>query len=257
MSGNRRQRNFLSIPASLSHILLALLALCIGAYVLTQNVLFAFASFALIIALFFSDFSLKQGLRQNFLELAYAIGFAVAAWFLLGFVLHTDSPINVVTSCSMLPNLQRGDLVFIRGGVENAPAVQASTADLAGVKVRKAVCYLNSVPVPCTDQVLVSNESVDYDLNNDIIVFDPKPTGPGLLIHRVFAKIVTEQGAFYLTKGDNNAVLDQENGRFAFVAEKDIKGRVALRIPYVGYLKLFLFLQFEVPQGCDSVLTRP
>src|SRR3990167_8897097 len=89
MSGNRRQRNFLSIPASLSHILLALLALCIGGYVLTQNVLFAFASFALIIALFFSDFSLKQGLRQNFLELAYAIGFAVAAWFLLGFGFHT------------------------------------------------------------------------------------------------------------------------------------------------------------------------
>jgi len=54
----------------------------------------------------------------------------------------------------------------------------------------------------------------------------------------------------------NNTVLDQENGRFAFVAEKDVKGRVVLRIPYVGYLKLFLFLQFEVPQGCDSVLTK-
>ena len=256
MSGNRKQPNFLSSPAHLSHILLALLALCIGAYVLTQSVVFAFVSFALIIALFFSDFSLKQGMKQNAMELAYAIGFAAAAWFLLGFVLHTDSPINVVTSCSMLPNLQRGDLVFIRGGVESAPSVNAATADLAGVRVRKGMCYSNSIPVQCTDQGLVSNKTIDADLNNDIIVFDPKPTGPGLLIHRVFVKIETEQGVFYLTKGDNNPVLDQENGRFAFVAEKDVKGRVVLRIPYVGYLKLFLFLQFEVPQGCDSVLTK-
>ncbi|MEM4254819.1 MAG: hypothetical protein QXR53_00620 [Candidatus Norongarragalinales archaeon] len=252
----KRSPAILSASFSASHVLFALLALSIGAYVLTQNVLFAFASFALIISLFVSDFSVEQGWKQNALELAYALGFAVAAWFLLGFALQTDSPINVVTSCSMLPSLQRGDLVFIQGGSVKAPEVQAPFEELRSVKVRKGVCYLNSVPLQCTDRVLVANETIDEGLDNDIIVFDPKPTGPGLLIHRAFAKIRTEQGVFFLTKGDNNAVLDQENGRFSFVAEKDVKGRVVLAIPYVGYLKLFLFLQFEVPPGCDSVLMR-
>jgi len=252
----KKKTRFFDVPLSLSHVLLVLLALGVAAYVFTQNVLFAFVSFALIIGLFISDFSLEQGWKQNALELAYALGFAIAAWFLLGFVLQTDSPINVVTSCSMLPTLQRGDLVFIKGGVEKAHEVSASFADLSSISVHKGLCYLNSIPVACTDQAIISNNTVGESKNNDIIVFDPKPTGPGLLIHRVFAKINTERGAFYLTKGDNNAVLDQENGRFSFVAEKDVKGRVVFTIPYVGYLKLFLFLQFDVPAGCDSVLVR-
>ncbi|MFH1056323.1 MAG: hypothetical protein V1717_00805 [Candidatus Micrarchaeota archaeon] len=237
-------------------VLGGLLVLSVAGYVLTQSVLLAFASFALIVLLFFSDFSLDKTWKQNLLELFYALVFAIAAWFALGFVLQTDSPMNVVTSCSMLPNLQRGDLVFIRGGVENVPSLNASFSDLGSVQVHKSVCFAGTQPWPCTDYAIVANQTVFENRSNDIIVFDPKPTGPGLLIHMAFAKINTEDGAFFLTKGDNNPVLDQENHRFYFVSEKDVKGRVFLTIPFVGYLKLLLFLQFEVPAGCDSVLEK-
>lgn len=253
-NGNILNSKFLGL--SISHILAFLLVASIAGYVLTQSVLFAVLGFVFIVGLFFSDFSTENNLQQNAMELIYALAFAIGAWLLLGFVLHTDSPINVVTSCSMLPNLQRGDLVFIQGGVNNVQSVSASTQQLASSQLHRSLCIAGTTPVPCTDAILVANKTIEANLNNDIIVFDPKPSGPGLIIHRSFAKFETEQGVFYATKGDNNPVLDQENGRFQFVSEKDVKGHVVLRVPYVGYLKLLLFLQFDVPQGCDTVLRK-
>ncbi len=241
---------------SISHILAILLVASIAGYVLTQSVFFAVLGFIFIIGLFFSDFSAENNLRQNALELVYALAFAVGAWLLLGFALHTDSPINVVTSCSMLPNLQRGDLVFIQGGVNNVQSVSVSTEQLPLAQLHRSLCIAGTTPVPCTDAIMVANKTIAANPNNDVIIFDPKPTGPGLIIHRAFARFDTEQGVFYATKGDNNPVLDQENGRFQFVSEKDVKGHVVLRVPYVGYLKLLLFLQFDVPQGCDTVLRK-
>ena len=241
---------------SLSGKLTILLAIGIAFYAFTQNILFAFAAFALMTAILALEFSPGKTFKQNILEFAYALVFAVAAWFLLGFFLQTDSPINVVTSCSMLPTLERGDLIFIRGGVENAPTAIASVGEMQAAQVHKALCIAGKNSVPCTDDVRMANQTIRENNNNDIIVFNPKPTGPGLLIHRVFARVETPEGIFFLTKGDNNPVLDQENGRFNFVSEKDVKGRVVLRIPYVGYLKLLLFLQFDTPAGCDTVLRK-
>ncbi len=244
-----------AIPGlSRTHVLYALLALSVAGYAASGSVLFAFAGFAVLVVLFFSDFNFRDA-KQSALELVYALAFAVGAWLLLGFVLQTDSPINVVTSCSMLPNLQRGDLVFIRGGVENVPAVNASFSELAGAKVRNGLCLSGYNPVPCTEAVIIANRTIPANPGNDILVFNPRPSGPGLIIHRAFVEVRTEEGAYYVTKGDNNAGIDQQNGRFEFVSVKDVKGRVILRIPYLGYLKLLLFLQFEVPPGCDTVLT--
>ena len=237
--------------------LLVLLLASLAAYVFTQNVLFAITTFVLIIGVFLADFSFDKTWKQNLLELVYALAFAVAAWFAIGFVLQTDSPINVVTSCSMLPNLQRGDLVFIQGGSVNAPELPVSMGELQSLKVHKTICKSGEWDSACTDSVIVVNETVSRNLSNDIIVFEPKPFGPGLIIHRAFAKLTSPDGIFFLTKGDNNAVLDQEGGRFSIVSEKDVKGKVLFAIPYVGYLKLLLFLQFETPAGCDSVLQYP
>lgn len=240
---------------SLAHILYVLLVLSVAGYIFTHSVYLAFAGFATLVILFFSDFDFRD-LKQSAIELVAALAFAVVAWLALGFVLQTDSPINVVTSCSMLPNLQRGDLVFIRGGVENVPAVSASVRELQNAKIHNALCLAGNNPVVCTDAVIIANKTIPASLNNDIIVFNPRPTGPGLIIHRAFLKAETEQGVFFITKGDNNAGIDQQNQRFEFVSEKDVKGRVVLKIPYAGYLKLLLFLQFDVPAGCDTVLAR-
>ena len=242
---------------TLEAVLLALLAASVGLYVLTQSIVFAFTSFALLVGVFLADFSLEKSMKQNAIDLGIAVGLALGVWLALSFALQTDSPINVVTSCSMLPNLQRGDLVFIQGGAINAPEFSVSPSELSQIKVHKTVCTRAGSPVSCTDAVVIGNRTIPASLSNDVIVFDPKPTGPGLLIHRSFARLVSGDQIYYLTKGDNNPVLDQEGSRFSLVSSKDVKGKVLLSIPYVGYLKLFLFMQFEVPAGCDSTLEYP
>jgi hypothetical protein len=63
-------------------------------------------------------------------------------------------------------------------------------------------------------------------------------------------------GTFYLTKGDNNALVDQSAGIHAPGASA-IHGKMLLRIPLVGYLKLLLFLQFDTPGNCQYQLSAP
>ena len=88
---------------------------------------------------------------------------------------------------------------------------------------------------------------------NDVVVYEAQPAEYGLIIHRVLAKINASDGVFYLTKGDNNAAADQQSG-ISLVPESAVKGRVIGRIPFIGYFKLLLFLQFDFPPGCDRNL---
>jgi signal peptidase I len=39
----------------------------------------------------------------------------IAVWFSLQFFLATKYPLDVVPSCSMLPSLQRGDMLLLQG----------------------------------------------------------------------------------------------------------------------------------------------
>ncbi len=55
-------------------------------------------------------------LKKLAIEILITLVAAVAAWFVLCFLLQTSSPLNVVTSCSMLPALQRGDFIVLQGG---------------------------------------------------------------------------------------------------------------------------------------------
>ncbi len=53
--------------------------------------------------------------------------------------------------------------------------------------------------------------------------------------------------------------LTWRDGALQWISENQVpvKGKVLLRIPYVGYIKLLLFLQIQAPAGCDSVLQKP
>ena len=57
----------------------------------------------------------EEGYKKNIIELGLAIAIVLIAWFVLKFVLNTSNPIDVVPSCSMLPVLNRGDMVAIQG----------------------------------------------------------------------------------------------------------------------------------------------
>jgi signal peptidase I len=75
----------------------------------------------------------ETGAVRNIIEIVVAIVIVVAFWYGLKAFLHTNYPLDVVPSCSMLPNLQRGDLIVLHG-VNNisqikAPIIKINSSD--------------------------------------------------------------------------------------------------------------------------------
>lgn len=55
------------------------------------------------------------GLKNEAREVVLAILWALCIWFALGMLLGSKVPFNGVVSCSMVPSLERGDLLVLRG----------------------------------------------------------------------------------------------------------------------------------------------
>jgi hypothetical protein len=155
----------------------------------------------------------------------------------------------------MVPALQRGDLIVLQGVPPQAiVAPEMNVSALPTFLPERGNCIFDiggsRVPSLCTDAALIDGKRIEANLSNDVIIYDEPARGQ--IIHRAFAKLRAPNGYFILTRGDNNNAIDQESG-IAAVSEKRIKGRVLLRIPYIGYVKLFAFGQFAAPAGCDRV----
>jgi signal peptidase len=118
----------------------------------------------------------------------------------LGYALNTSKPVMAVVSSSMEPTFYRGDLVVIKG------------IDAEDIKV------------------------------GDIIVYDNPYRGIPV-VHRVIDIKETEDGIEFYTKGDNiktNHMSDQESGIAPPVRPQWIRGKVALVVPKLGWLRVML-----------------
>lgn len=104
-------------------------------YLLTKN-----AVFGVLVALEFIAFvaiEIQQGVQHHgvkyeIYDTLKSLGVAVLLWLSVSVLLGTSVPISAVVSCSMLPNLQRGDLTVIRGASSatlNAPQIELSPED--------------------------------------------------------------------------------------------------------------------------------
>src|SRR3989338_6601254 len=117
-------------------ILIFLLVLSVIAFYISRSPVFAVAGFILILILVARDVvpsSLSSSdVKTSLVELAYAVGFALAVWIGLQLLLATSAPIDVVTSCSMLPNLQRGDLIVVQKSSLTANTINFQ-GDLQGI----------------------------------------------------------------------------------------------------------------------------
>ncbi|MBI3587743.1 hypothetical protein HY995_05510 [Candidatus Micrarchaeota archaeon] len=255
---------FLIPKPGLGALLILALAACVALFYFTRNPVFAVAGFAALAGLVLRDIIPStpdaKGVKSTIVELAYALGLAVAVWLVLQFLLGTDTPVDVVTSCSMLPNLERGDMIVVQGlGDARSNSLQFSggvdTLFSGPDRLRRLArqCTVNTggavVSTLCTSGVEYAGGEYSQDRQGDILVFIPTPRDVGLIVHRSFLRLANGTDEFFLTKGDNNVGLDQEAG-FLPVPSRDVKGKVLFRIPLLGYLKLFLFMQFEEPQGC-------
>ncbi len=108
-------------------------------YILFQHYSFSFifglCSFATIIIIIIQDFksSVKEtGYKKAVFESLIIVIGVIAFWFILGAILGTATPLDVVPSCSMLPNLQRGDMIVLQKANLNAlhaPIVNVSAPD--------------------------------------------------------------------------------------------------------------------------------
>ncbi|MHA2392010.1 MAG: signal peptidase I [Promethearchaeota archaeon] len=151
----------------------------------------------------------ESSLKKKIIVTVILIGLAFSGAFLIYFVmqigLNTETPMVVVVSGSMEPNLYRGDLLFLRG--KDGADIQNGT---------------------------IEGKEGDIIVFNAHGIWSHPPTDP--IVHRVIDKWYVEgDGWYFRTKGDANALPDSGD-----VPESHILGVVVGRIPYIGWVKIAL-----------------
>ena len=150
----------------------------------------------------------KKAILITVVLIIVAISSSFLIYFILQVSLNTSTPIVVVTSPSMSPNINTGDLVFIRG----------------------------------IDPAFIQN-GTEEDKNGDVILFNAQGLWIGApsipVIHRVVNKRNNSGVWEFLTKGDANTYRDGYPAE-AWVSESRIFGVVVGMIPAIGWVKIIL-----------------
>jgi len=150
----------------------------------------------------------KPASRKKIIIAVVMISIAFFGSFLVYFILqisfNTESPIVVVVSGSMEPQIHKGDLLFVMG----------------------------------REPEDIKNGTI-IDKDGDIIVFNAQGLWPSApldpIVHRVIDKYQVGDTWYFRTKGDANAIPDA-----APIPESRIIGVVVGGIPYIGWVKIFL-----------------
>lgn len=262
----------------------------------------------------------EYGWKHEIIDTLVALVVAVAIWISASIMLNTSSPISGVVSCSMLPNLYRGDFVILQGAEVDGYEINLTQKELNALKTHKAVlvhnqtnktvsgsaysyCMLHryeevcrsfisepdsvveiSGPFtyhyskceieyqetnaksygPCLSAVGFKGEKYLVNYSNNIIVYQSDPGNlyylVGDIVHRVLFKINVDGQTYFVTRGDNNPILDiQVYDHFrglgnSPIPEKNVKGKVLFRIPILGYFKLFIAGFYQEDAQCGTLL---
>lgn len=120
----------------------------------------------------------------------------------------------------------------------------------------------------CVTHTAFDGKPVPFDAGAELVVYSPKPAEyygrsvGGEIVHRARLAVRASDGLAILTKGDNNPVYDLQAYDPASeavneaVSPEQLKGRVIVRLPFLGNLKLFItpgaLLSPAALSGCDS-----
>ena len=117
--------------------------------------------FLIIIAIVLELISGKNevGYKKSILEIAAAIIVVVILWYGLKFFLSTNNPIDVVPSCSMLPYLHRGDMIFLHG-VSSISQIKAPIIDVTSSQMSRVLSSPDSESLSCV--AYITNSSGTY-----------------------------------------------------------------------------------------------
>jgi len=263
----------------------------------------------------------EHGWKHEVVDTVVALLVAVAIWYGASFVLNTSSPVSGVVSCSMLPNLQRGDFIIVQGTQPHAYDISMTKEELAALNSRAEIIYGNGknasiegsifsfcrlqsndlcsefvkspdsilerigpftyrytkCPMsfsngeegyqPCLKSVEFKGREYLTNFSNDIVVYQPPKTDlysmVGDIVHRAMFRIDVDGRKYYLTRGDNNPILDIQaydySGGLANhpVPQEQLRGKVIMRVPILGYFKLFIMGYLQEDPQCKTQLAFP
>ncbi|MFH1393476.1 MAG: hypothetical protein ABII71_02360 [Candidatus Micrarchaeota archaeon] len=264
----------------------------------------------------------KFGWKHEVVDTAVALAVALIIWFGAMYFLNTSSPVSGVVSCSMLPNLYRGDFVVVQGADPAAYHISMAKEDFAlfenefstvfnshdnytvpgslyayciyspaadfcqefsvnpddflemrgPLSYRYTMCTITPQEgelaySPCLKSISYGGTEYLTNFNNDVIVYQPAATDlygrVGDIVHRVLFVLNVEGEKYYITRGDNNPVLDIQvydyRGRMGNhpVSQENYKGKVILRVPVLGYFKLLISGFWEEDEQCKWQLEYP
>lgn len=120
-----------------SYLQIGLLALFLLFYIITKNSIFGILFAVTLIATVVLEVwmgSKTQGWKAELKDTAITLAGIVVLWFILTLVLNSSVPINAVVSCSMLPNVERGDLILVQGADPQGYVVNLSPEELAALQ---------------------------------------------------------------------------------------------------------------------------
>lgn len=106
-------------------------------FLITKNILFAILTLISMIAIVGSEVHEgveKHGWTHEIVDTVISLVLVLVFWFGLQFILSTASPISAIVTCSMLPNLDRGDLVIVQGSEINAYEISMSKEEFEKLK---------------------------------------------------------------------------------------------------------------------------
>ncbi len=260
----------------------------------------------------------KHGWKHEVVDTLIALAVAVAIWYGASFILNTSSPISGVVSCSMLPNLHRGDFVIVHGAPIAAYEIEMSETELQSLNDAARITYGGNeatIPgslialcsasdnidvcdafdgdpeafverkgvftyryercpitftngtsgyIPCLSSVEFKGQEYLTNFSHDTIVYQPPSSDYyaliGDIVHRALFKIDVDGKKYYVTRGDNNPLLDIQAYDYGHglqnrpVPEEYVRGKVIFRIPLLGYFKLFISGYFQESPQCRTQL---
>ncbi len=208
-------------------------------------------------------------LIDNVVYIVSALILAFLLYTLLGLLLNTSSPMVIVSSSSMVPEMYRGDIIVLYGEKN----LKAKEVNFDGsISDKMYLEYGKTFPDPVekfidtstgqiivklntAEEIQIGEEKFPVTKDGDTIVYFSQYSQKDI-IHRAVAKINATDGVFFLTKGAANPSLDQEcvkettaTGQTVYLAciskkavsEEEVKGKAVFRIPLVGCIKIWVF----------------
>ncbi len=125
-----------------------------AAYILSQgsllSLVFGVLAFFILVVLLVIEFVVsgkQEGYTKSVMEIAVAVAVIALFWVSLRYILNTSDPIDVVPSCSMLPSLQRGDLIVLQG--VNISAIKAPVVDVSRQDLNAMLSSIQSENLVC------------------------------------------------------------------------------------------------------------